>query len=51
VVHFELDSTDANQIMKCSFVDVSTEEKMEVDISLSASENVDIEQFNKFIVE
>jgi molecular chaperone DnaK len=44
-------SYDANQIMKCSFVDVSTEEKMEVDISLSASENVDIEQFNKFIVE
>lgn len=42
---------DENQMMRCSFVDVATGRKNEVDISITASEGVDTDRINKFIVE
>jgi molecular chaperone DnaK (HSP70) len=42
---------DANQIMKCSFVDVATGRETKVDLSMASTGDVDAEKINKFMVE
>ena len=44
-------SYDANQIMRCSFVDVETQQKCEVKISLTNQEDPMETDINKFVVE
>ena len=44
-------SYDENQMMKCSFVDVATGRKTEVDLSIASSKGVDTNQIDKFVVE
>ena len=42
---------DENQIMKCSFVDVSTGREAKVDLSMTASNTEDSDEIDKFLVE
>lgn len=42
---------DENQMMKCSFVDVATGRKTEVDLSMGSSQGDDGNQIDKFMVE
>lgn len=44
-------SYDDNQMMKCSFVDVATKRKSEVDLSMISSEPAADNQIDKFVVE
>ena len=44
-------SYDENQIMKCSFVDVATGTKKEVDLTLSTEQEFDENKIDKFLVE
>ena len=44
-------SYDANQIMQCSFIDVETQKKCEVKISLANQEDAVETDINKFTVE
>lgn len=42
---------DDNQMMKCSFVDVSTKRKTEIDLSLASSKDAKNSKVEKFLVE
>lgn len=44
-------SYDENQMMRCSFVDVATGRKTEIDLSMASSAEIDNEGINKFLVE
>ncbi len=44
-------SYDDNQVMKCSFVDVSTGRKNEVDLSMTAARAEEASEVDKFLVE
>ncbi len=44
-------SYDQNQVMKCSFIDVETNKKTEVDLSLGKNDNKEKIDINKFTVE
>lgn len=44
-------SYDDNQMMKCSFVDVATGRKTEVDLSMSSTESGSVNNIDKFLVE
>ena len=44
-------SYDENQIMKCSFLDVSTGKEASIDLSLAASNAEDSSEIDKFLVE
>lgn len=44
-------SYDENQMMRCSFVDVATGRKTEVDLSMASSQDVTDNQIDKFMVE
>lgn len=44
-------SYDENQIMRCSFVDVETGRKTEIDLSMASSSNNESTQIEKFMVE
>ena len=44
-------SYDDNQMMKCSFVDVATKRKTEVDLSMASGEAAADNQIDKFVVE
>jgi len=44
-------SYDDNQIMRCSFVDLESKRKLEKDLSIVATEELDENKINKFIVE
>ena len=42
---------DDNQIMKCSFVDVSTKRETSIDLSMASSKSTDAKEVEKFLVE
>ena len=44
-------SYDVNQTMKCSFVDVATGRKIEVEVAVGSGEEESDDVVNKFIVE
>ena len=44
-------SYDENQMMKCSFVDLASKRKTEIDLSMSATESSTDNQIDKFMVE
>jgi len=44
-------SYDENQMMKCSFVDVATNRKTEVDLSMASTQGASSNQIDKFMVE
>jgi molecular chaperone DnaK len=42
---------DDNQVMKCSFVDVATKRKIDIDLSMASSKDADAEGVKPFLVE
>jgi len=44
-------SYDANQIMKCSFIDVATGKKTQIELSMTAASDINSGNIDKFLVE